>query len=73
MGSLADQLQRIEPLLNLDLEHMRVVTLSEVFEEFHLLRALEVKRLQLWAVAFWKWHQIGFGLGPVGIHGSNEG
>lgn len=51
---------------------MCMKTLSQVLEEFDLLRALEVERLQLGAIAFWQRHQIGVRFRPVWIHGEPE-
>jgi hypothetical protein len=50
------QFQCIDLTQDFDLEDLCMQSISEVLEELDLLRALEVERLQLGAVAAWQGH-----------------
>jgi hypothetical protein len=68
MWDLAYEFQGVYLPQDFDFEDMCMRALSYVFEEFHLLRALKVERLQLGTIAVWQWNQISDRLGPVWIH-----
>ena len=62
-------LQCVDIPEDLDFEDVSTCALAYAFEEFNLLRALEIECFQLGAIATWQWHQICCSLGPVWIHG----